>query len=510
MRVDTLLARPIAGLVADAPADLLITGVTADSRQVSSGALFAAIGGTQIDGRQFVPQAIASGARIILHDASQPVETPDGVSQWIHPQPRRALALLAAAFYGHPGERLRLLMVTGSNGKTTVCALLDSILSHARLSVGVIGTTGTRYPGMQGKPGLTTPDPVTLQATLKDMLDAGCDAVALEASSHALDQRRLDGLQPVSAGFTNLSRDHLDYHGDMESYYLAKKRLFSGLHPQTACLNLGDASGRRLAAELAGGPILLGYAVDGAAQAGARILPRLAALNPQFDANGCRFTLQDAFSDATVEATLPLPGRFNLDNALCAAAMALPLGIGLEAIARGLAAAKGAPGRMQRIDAGQPFTVIVDFAHTPDALQRALETLRPLTQKRLRVAFGCGGDRDAGKRAPMGAIAARLADAVIITDDNPRNEDPAAIRQEVLRGCSEAGGDAKIDEIGDRAAAIAALIAQAEPGDVVVIAGKGHETTQTGAAGPQPFDDVAHARAALAPWREALTQEMRA
>lgn len=455
-----------------------ILGLTADSREVSAGFLFAALAGRRADGHRFIAEAVAKGAAAILTDdetavaAKVPVVTDSN--------PRRRLALMAARFYA-PAPKT-VAAVTGTNGKTSVTVFLRQIWEALGLRAASFGTIGVFGPGFEQPGSLTTPDPVALHSILHDLAAAGIDHVALEASSHGLDQYRLDGLVPAAAAFTNLTRDHLDYHSDMAAYLAAKTRLFTELLPRggTAVLNIDARETARLSMLCRGrGHTVLTYGRNPAAD--------LWLSDAIPDGIGQRIVFS-GFGEKR-EFRLPLPGAFQAYNALAAAGLAIACGAAPAAAFDAVGVLSGVPGRMQRIG---DAAVIVDYAHTPDALQTALKTLRPFCAKRLIVVFGCGGDRDPGKRPQMGEIADRLADRVIVTDDNPRSEDPALIRQAILAACPKA------EEIGDRAAAIRAAVSMTEPGDLVLIAGKGHERGQIVNGETLPFDDAEVARAALA------------
>ncbi|MEO5334521.1 MAG: UDP-N-acetylmuramoyl-L-alanyl-D-glutamate--2,6-diaminopimelate ligase [Magnetococcus sp. YQC-5] len=461
--------------------DIEITGITADSRNVVPGSLFAALSGQHAHGSQFVSKAVTAGAVAILHDGS--IQLPSDLAQWIHPDPRRALAHIAAAFHDHPARQLRMIAVTGSNGKTTVAAMVESILLAGGITPGVIGTTGVRYPGMKQITGMTTPDPITLHHTLREMVTHGCTDVIAEVSSHALTQFRTDGIRWEGAAFTNLTHDHLDYHGSMENYWQAKQSLFlTAPYPARAVINLDDPRGAELIRQVSAmGIPVSGFTLDHRKQAD------FLASDIVLDWKQTRFWLKSPGHPVLV--TLKAGGRFNSANALTAAALCWHLGLREEVILAGLNAFRPVRGRMEPIDVGQPFTVIVDFAHTPDALERLLITAREISPdgRRLLV-FGCGGERDTGKRPIMGAIAGRLANETIITDDNPRSEDPEAIRQAIQVGLKSVQGD--FTEIGARDQAIGYALSRAKAGDVVLIAGKGHETEQITATGSHPFDDA--------------------
>ena len=459
-----------------------ILGLTSDSRDVKPGYLFAALAGAREDGRRYLDDALARGAAAVLTDAA-PLDHPIGVPVIADANPRRRLARIAARFYAP--QPATMAAVTGTNGKTSVAVFTRQIWSAQGLKAASIGTIGLVAPGVVRPGALTTPDPIKLHEILRDLTRAGVEHVALEASSHGLDQFRLDGLTLAAAAFTNLTRDHLDYHGDMAHYLAAKRRLFAELLPPsgTAVINIDDESGRSLTAlaKTRGQHVITYGAVPDAEL-------RLASATPT--ARG--LAVEIAVGSEQRHLELPLLGAFQAMNALAAVGLAIATGTAPAAALDVLPRLEGVPGRME-LAATHPTgaPLIVDYAHTPDALETALTALRPHTAKRLVVVFGCGGDRDAGKRPQMGAIAARLADIAIVTDDNPRSEEPAAIRRAVLAAC--AGGR----EIGDRRAAIRAAAKLLDAGDVLLIAGKGHESGQIVGARTLPFDDRIEARAAV-------------
>jgi UDP-N-acetylmuramoyl-L-alanyl-D-glutamate--2,6-diaminopimelate ligase len=449
-----------------------IGGITADSRAVVPGMLYAAVRGSQADGHRFVPDAVRRGAAVVM------VETPQaaGGPELLVRDGRRALLAAARAWYGDPARSLTLVGVTGTNGKTTTTGLVRHLLNgagHAG-SIGTLGAfdgAGREVASTAGS--LTTPGIADLQATLAALRDRGVTHVAMEASSHALEQGRLDGLTFAAGIFTNLTRDHLDYHGTMEAYLAAKLRLSGYLALNgVEVVNLDDPVWREMPRR--NGRVTFG--LDPAAD--------LRATGVVLDAAGSRFRLEGRWGGA--EVALPLLGDFNVSNALAAAACALALGQPLRDVAARLTATPQVPGRMERI-AERPCVVLRDYAHTPDALERALATLRPLTAGRLIVVFGCGGDRDRGKRPLMGQVAAALSDLPIVTSDNPRTEDPDAIIDDVEAGM----GGARRLRITDRRAAIAAALTEARPGDTILLAGKGHETYQVVGTEKQPFDEQA-------------------
>jgi UDP-N-acetylmuramoyl-L-alanyl-D-glutamate--2,6-diaminopimelate ligase len=407
-----------------------------------------------------------------------------------------ALALLASAFYGQPSHTMTMLAITGTNGKTSTAAMIEAILKQHepyRERVGVIGTTGIRGPGIDQPNPLTTPDPIALQASLQQLQHAGCRAVVMEVSSHALEQRRTAGIFWQVAIFTHLTRDHLDYHGTEEAYFASKAALFTRDQPARAVVGIDDAWGLALAAQCQNHLPLTTFQ-QACPTSAAQPAPHFCAAQVQLSWQESRFLLHSP--DGQIDITLPSPGRFNVANAVAAAAACWQLGISLPSIQNGLAHFQPAPGRMQTIQAGQPFAVLIDYAHTPDALERLLLSTRRLTAGKMILLFGCGGDRDRGKRPLMGAIAARLADHLLITDDNPRSEDPNTIRQEVLAGCH--GTQRQTEEIADRAQAIRQALTLAKPDDAVLLVGKGHERVQITAAGSFPFDDAQMARQVLA------------
>jgi UDP-N-acetylmuramoyl-L-alanyl-D-glutamate--2,6-diaminopimelate ligase len=447
-----------------------ITGLTADSRKVERGMLYCAIRGSVQDGHEFVAAARQRGAVAALVEREQPVDLP----QVLVRDGRRAAAAAAEAWYDRPAAKLDLVGVTGTNGKTTTVTLLRHVLS-ALEPTGSIGTLGAFDPDGAPVPSeagnLTTPGPIDLQATLAALVAHGARGAAMEVSSHSLDQGRVDGLVFRAAVFTNLTRDHLDYHKTLEDYFRAKARLVGYLAPDgLEVVNADDPAWQRLRREHR--RVTFG-------ERGGEVTARRVTL----DAAGARFELVTPMGQAPVR--LPLLGRFNVANALGVAACAWGLGVPVETVAESLSRAPQVPGRMERI-AERPCIVLRDYAHTPDALERALETLRPLTAGRLIVVFGAGGDRDRGKRAPMGEVCARLADLAIATSDNPRTEDPEKILDEVESGM---GGAKPHHREVDRRRAIAYALERAKAGDTILLAGKGHETYQVIDTEKQPFDE---------------------
>jgi UDP-N-acetylmuramoyl-L-alanyl-D-glutamate--2,6-diaminopimelate ligase len=462
----------------DAPA-VEVTALAYDNRLVTPGTLFFCVPGFTRDGHDYAEDAIARGAVALV--VQQPLGT--AVPEVLVDDVRAAMAPAAAALAGDPTARLTTVGITGTNGKTTSAFLVRSLLEAGGRRTGLLGTVTAIVGGEQHAVARTTPEAIDLQRTFADMLGAGDEAVVMEVSSHALALHRADAIHWSVAVFTNLTQDHLDFHADMEDYFLAKRRLFEA-GPDLAVVNVDDPYGARLARDF---PRAIRIGLD-AHDAQVR------ATAIEGDASGSSFTVDGLALRTT------LPGRFNVLNALGAVVVARELGVDDASIARGLAAAERVPGRFEPVDEGQPFAVFVDYSHKPDALEAVLRTARGLTRGRLIVVFGAGGDRDRGKRPLMGRAAAEHADVAIITSDNPRNEDPEAIMDEVVQGAqvAELGGRAVIERVIDRQAAIERAIALAAPGDVVVVAGKGHERYQEFEDGrPVPFDDAAVTREAL-------------
>ena len=456
-----------------------ITGVTADSRKVRPGFLFAALPGSKVDGRQFIPTALEAGAAAVLAPEDAALAVPV-VSAW---DPRRAYALAAANFWEKQPKVC--VAVTGTNGKTSVAAFCRQIFTHAGHKAASMGTLGVRAGDEQiTPPGLTTPDAADVFELLAGLVERGVTHMAMEASSHGIDQRRLDGVRLVAAGFTNFTQDHLDYHGTMGAYRAAKLRLFETLMPRggTAVLNADSEQFPAFAAaSLSAGQSIMSIGEDG---------QHIRQLNRTLLPEGQRLELE--FDGRRYDVRLPLAGAFQASNALVAAGLCIAAGEDAETVFAALEKLEGAPGRLQRVGTGpKGGEAYVDYAHTPDGLETVLEALRPHTRGKLIMVFGAGGDRDRSKRPQMGAIAARLADVAIVTDDNPRSEDPAAIRAEILAAAPGAR------EIGDRREAIRAACALLGEGDVLVVAGKGHEQGQLVAGVTHPFDDVIETAAAL-------------
>jgi len=466
--------------------DLLITGVTLRAQDVLPGDLFAALAGSSTHGARYAGDAIERGAVAVLTDAAGVVEmSAQGGSRvgtvptLLHPAPRSVLGGLAATVYGRPSERLSVVGITGTSGKTTTTYLVESGLRAGGRVAGLIGTIGIRIDGADLPSALTTPEAPALQALLAAMAERGVDTVVMEVSSHALTLGRVDGTQFAVGGFTNLSRDHLDFHPTMADYFDAKALLFdpeSPLRARRVVVCVDDDAGRAMAAR-AGDAITVSADGQPANWRALDVVP--------MGAGGQEFTVVGP-DGARHRVGIRLPGQYNVANCLVALAILEEVGVSPEQAAQGLLQTS-VPGRLEEIDRGQDFLALVDYAHKPGALRAVLATLlRP--GRRLAVVFGAGGDRDPGKRGPMGAVAAELADLVVVTDDNPRSEDPAAIRREILAGTAERGA-AQVVEIGDRRAAIRHAVDWAGPGDVVLVAGKGHETGQRAGAEVRPFDD---------------------
>ena len=463
-------------------ADLEITGVTADSRAVHAGYLFAALPGAKLDGAAFVKDALAKGAVAVLGSEAIPAEIGAAVAI-VDPNPRKRLAEIAARFYGR--QPATIAAVTGTNGKTSIASFVRQIWTRLGHKAASFGTVGVVSPAGTKPLGHTTPDPVEIHRLLAALVDEGVDHVAFEASSHGLAQYRVDGVKLKAAAFTNLTRDHLDYHETFEAYEQAKLRLFSEVLPAdgVAVIN-GDSPAAKTFAQAARAR---GQRLIMVGEGGGEL--HIAKRVPQGDGQ----TLSVSWQGHHYDFALPLAGAFQASNALIAAGLVLGLGGDPAFVFDALSKLEGAAGRMQRVGvSGAGIPVYVDYAHTPDAIETVLKALRPHTTGKLWVVFGCGGDRDPGKRPLMGAAAKTYADRVIVTDDNPRTEDAALIRRAVLVGAVGA------QEIGDRAKAIETAIQAAQGGDIVVIAGKGHETGQIVGREVRPFNDTDEARAVIA------------
>jgi UDP-N-acetylmuramoyl-L-alanyl-D-glutamate--2,6-diaminopimelate ligase len=469
-----VLSRAVRAVRTVNAAPIAITDVAYDARRVTPGALFACVPGLKADGHDFARQAVANGAAALI--VERPLDL--AVPQLLVRDAREAMALAADAFFGAPTRELDVAAVTGTNGKTTTAFLLFSILAAAGRRPGLLGTVESRVGGERRAATRTTAEAIDLQRTFREMVDAGDRSCAMEATSHGAALKRLLGVRFAALVFTNLSQDHLDFHGTLADYFDAKRRLFvdadiDGRRPP-AVVNVGDPFGRQLADELrrlGDDPITFSLAD---------------AADLELTAAGARLSV-DGLSLRT-----RLRGRFNVENVLGAVAAARLLGIADEAIVTGVEHLAGVPGRFEAVEEGQPFTVLVDYAHTPEALANVLNEARALTGERLLCVFGCGGDRDRGKRPVMGDVVSRLADVVVVTSDNPRSEEPTAIIDEILAGVT---GEAEVEP--DRAAAIEWALERAGEGDVVVIAGKGHEQGQEFRDRTVPFDDHEVAREAL-------------
>ncbi|MCL7461520.1 UDP-N-acetylmuramoyl-L-alanyl-D-glutamate--2,6-diaminopimelate ligase [Pseudomonas sp. NW5] len=471
-----------------APRDALIRELSLDSRTLRAGDLFFAIPGSGRDGRIYIAEAIARGVAAIAYEEEGAPPLPQNPADTVLVPVRglRAqLSAIAGRFYGDPSRSLALVGVTGTNGKTSVSQLIAQALDQLGTRCGLIGTLGSGFHDALQQGQHTTPDPLRVQAELARLKQAGARAVAMEVSSHGLDQGRVEALDFDVAVFTNLSRDHLDYHGDMQRYGQAKARLFAWPGLCSRVINLDDPFGRALAA-LEAPSRLISYSLSDAQAT-------LYCSEARFTEQGIRARLVTAQGDGLLIS--PLLGRFNLSNLLAVVGALLGLGHPLDEILAVLPQLEGPPGRMQRLGGGQQPLVVVDYAHTPDALEKVLEALRPHARGRLLCLFGCGGERDRGKRPLMAAAAERLADGVWVTDDNPRSEDPAAIRAEICAGFAH---PATVICRAERAAAIRALILGAAEDDVILLAGKGHEDYQEIAGVRQPFSDIEHAARALA------------
>jgi UDP-N-acetylmuramoyl-L-alanyl-D-glutamate--2,6-diaminopimelate ligase len=469
-------------------ADVAVTGITASSTQVRRGDLFAGVPGRVAHGARFARDASTAGAAAVLSDAAGRAAVPAGLPLLLVDDVRAALGPVAAEIYGRPSQQLSVVGVTGTSGKTTTTFLVRAGLQAAGRASGLIGTVATLIDDASVKIGLTTPEAPDTQALLAVMREHGAQAVAMEVSSHALAMGRADGIDFAVAAFTNLSQDHLDFHADMADYFAAKARLFDG-RARRAVVVTDDGGGRQMAPLAGPGVITVNTRGDGSATWQARDITST-------DDGGSAFRVIGP--DVDLSTSCSLPGAYNVTNALLALAILAQLAVPPEIAAPAVAVAS-VPGRMERVQAGQPFLAVVDYSHKPAAVDGALRTLRPLTAGRLIIVLGCGGDRDVAKRPIMGEIAARGADRLIVTDDNPRSEDPAAIRRAMLDGAlavqpSERG---EVLEIGDRGGAIAAAVADAAAGDTVLIAGKGHEPGQEIAGVIHPFDDREVLRRAL-------------
>jgi UDP-N-acetylmuramoyl-L-alanyl-D-glutamate--2,6-diaminopimelate ligase len=470
--------------------ELRVTGVTLRGQDARPGDLFAALPGAAVHGARYAADAVAAGAVAVLTDAAGAAELSGlDVPVLIHRDPRSVLGEVAAEVYGRPSEQLTVIGVTGTSGKTTTTYLVEAGLRAAGRVAGLIGTVGVRIDGRDLPSALTTPEAPELQALLAVMVESGVDTVVMEVSSHALTLGRVDGIGFALGGFTNLSRDHLDFHPTMADYFEAKAGLFdpaSHNHAAAAVICVDDEAGAAMA-----GRAENAVTVSAAGRAADWQVQKVAAVG----VGSQQFTLADP-AGVLHELQIGLTGGYNVANAALAIALLDGAGVSPEQAAPGLRTAT-VPGRLQPIDRGQQFLALVDYAHKPGALQAVLETLRASEPRRIAVVFGAGGNRDTGKRRPMGRVAAELADLVVVTDDNPRNEEPSAIRAAIVAGAAEAAAGAEVVEVADRREAIDYAVAWAGPGDIVLIAGKGHESGQTSGGHTRPFDDRDELAAAL-------------
>lgn len=484
---ELLTTLPEARVVGDGAAEVF--ALAYDSRQVAVGTAFVAVRGQQRDGHEFIEQAVARGATVIVADNEEAVrDLPETITRVFVPDTRHALALLACEFYGNPSRELFLVGVTGTNGKTTVAHLIADLLRGAGYkSVGIIGTLGAGNEKNFFDTGRTTPESLDLQRLFADFLDGGSDAVVMEVSSHALAQGRVAGCAFDAGVFTNLTQDHLDFHTDMESYFGAKALLFSEVARYSeqfksfgAVINVDDTYGRRLLTEACADTLYLTYGIENEAHVSGEALH----LTP----TASSFVVRSGAERINLD--LALVGRFNVYNALAAVGFGVLKELPATLIQSVLESAKAPEGRMEMIDCGQPFHIAVDYAHTPDGLQSVLTTVRefvPVELGKIITVFGCGGDRDPGKRPIMGTIASSISDLCIVTSDNPRTEDPQKIIEQILSGTS--GGHAETQVEPDRRRAIELALQSAQPGDFVMIAGKGHETYQILGDRTIHFDD---------------------
>lgn len=474
-----LLGRPPVRLMVGDPR-VKVTGLAYDSRQLQAGQVFVALVGDDVDGHDYVPAALAAGASALVV-TKRPENVPSRVPVAVVDDTRATLAQLACNWFRRPSRAVDLMGVTGTNGKTTVTYLLDALATAAGGRAAIIGTTGYRWQGAVVPLPNTTPESLDLQRMIRDAVEGGASHVALEVSSHGLRTHRIDGTVFATRTFTNLSRDHLDFHGDMEAYYLAKRGLFFDMPGGPAAINADDLYGQRLLEEFRAA---VSYSLRSDSEAAVR-----PSGQPSLTAEGVEADFATPVGRVAVSS--PLVGRLNLENIAAMIATGVALDLPASTLSQAASADVQCPGRLQRIpDKAGGRLVIVDYAHTPEALSRALETIGELTAGKVICVFGCGGDRDTGKRPLMGQAAAAGAHRVVLTDDNPRGEDPASIRAQVLAGVPQGERD-RVDEVSDRRAAIARALSLAERGDALVIAGKGHESWQESAGERRPFDDAA-------------------
>lgn len=452
--------------------DTEITAVTANSREKTASALFFCIHGARFDAHDYAPEALKNGCAALVVERWLPLDVP----QVLVSSGRGAMARMAAAFYGHPARRMKLIGITGTKGKTTTSYMVKSIVEQAGLKCGLIGTTGSMIGQRRMEAQLTTPDPIELQRTLRVMADEGVDVVSMEVSAHAIDMLRLDGMTFEVGCYTNLSQDHLDYFGSMDSYFQTKKRFFTSGMARNAALNADEETSESIVKDIACPHITYGICVDS----------DLFARDIEISESGVSFEIRlQGLRERRIH--LQMTGMFNVYNALAAAACAMIIGISADDIQQGLETIAAVPGRVEMLPTGTPYKVILDYSHSPDALMNILETVRVFTRRRLIALFGCGGDRDQGKRPIMGEIGGRLADFCVLTSDNPRSEDPMAILEAIEEGIRPTGKPYKVIE--NRTEAIRFALGMAEAGDVIVLAGKGHETYQEIRGVKYPFDE---------------------
>jgi UDP-N-acetylmuramoyl-L-alanyl-D-glutamate--2,6-diaminopimelate ligase len=468
-----------AAVAAEATSDTAVTDLVYDSRAVSPGALFCCIPGANADGHDFAAMAVEAGAAALVVERALDIDVPQARVASV----RAALGPLADAFFGRPSRTLAIAGVTGTNGKTTVTYLLESIATAAGRNAGVVGTISARFAGHEEPASRTTPEAPDVQRMFRRMLDAGVDTVAMEATSDALVAGRLRGTRFATTAFTNLTQDHLNTHGSMEAYFDAKCSLFDPAYTDRAVINADDPYGRALIDRVGSSLDVTTFGAHG----------DIAVLDAEMSLEGSSVTIDTP--SGRVAFRTPLVGPYNVSNAICAIGLALDLGIPLDVAATGVETLGTVPGRLERVDAGQRFLALVDYAHTPDALEQALGACRALAGGRVIVVFGCGGDRDRAKRPQMGEIATRLADLTFITSDNPRTEDPVAIVAEIEAGARRGVGIYRA--IVDRTEAISQALQEARPEDVVLVAGKGHEQGQQFADRTIPYDDRAVVRELL-------------
>ena len=491
MRLGELVSG-LEGLTMARGQDIEVRGIAYDSRRVERGDLFVAIKGFRTDGHLFLSQAVERGAvaLVVSNNWEGGADSAPGAALVRAADTRLALALLSDRYYGHPSGKLALVGVTGTNGKTTTAHLVAAAAERCGRACGLVGTVSYRVAGREMPAARTTPESADLQVMLAEMVEAGCEVASMEVSSHALTLRRVDGCEFAVAVFTNLSQDHLDFHVDMEDYYRSKERLFversrGGLAARAAAVNVDDPLGERLAGRAAGEVMTYGTA------RGAELRGELLEAGLKSSRVAVKYRGEEW------EGETRLTGRFNLHNILAAMAACILLGLEPGEALEGILSHPGVPGRFQAVEEGQDFAVLVDYAHTPDSLRRVLEAARETAPGRVIVVFGCGGDRDRGKRPLMGEAAVALADLAFITSDNPRSEDPLAIIAEIEAGARSASGGGRYEVIADRRAAIRAALEAASAGDVVVVAGKGHERGQMFADRVIPFDDAEEVGKAL-------------